>query len=499
MAFAVGIGSATAIFTVVNGVLLEPLPYPGGGQLRDDLGDQGRRRAEPGTFIAMSDPELPTPRLRRHRRFGPYGRPSRSDGARRRRARAGRPDRGQLLPAARRRPALGRLIGPEDDTPTAPRVAVLSYGFFQTRFAGDVSVIGRTLMLDGTAYTVVGVLPAEVRVTNRDVIVTLWPARQSPRMRAATRAYYGIGRLKPGVSLEQARADLQVYRERPESIRGAIRSRPGGEPRMDLSGLRDLRSTLLLLFGAAGLLLLISCANVATLLLARSVARARETAIRGPPSAHRDADSRFSYFIEGLYVSTAGAMAGILRAIASGSPRGVGRVGLHPARRRDGRRLEGPVLRAWVGVRRRALSSLAPLWQAIRTAPNDVLTEGVRASAGARHPEAFDARSSSRDRPRLHAARRERDSDRPSSNPHPRCDRVRSRRVDVPAHPAGCRPDVPAASAHQTRLVEALEVIPSVSRAGFANQLPLDGCASEAPFIPRAARRTRSVGSGASA
>ena len=146
--------------------------------------------------------------------------------------------------------------------------------------------------------------------------------------------------------------------------------------------LADLRSPLLLLFGAAGLLLLISCANVATLLLARSVARARETAIRVALGASRRRLA-FQYFIEGLYVSTAGAVAGILLSV--GLVRLVASVAaayLPPA---DEIAIDWRVLSFGLGLAflASALSSLAPLWQAIRTAPNDVLTEGVRASAGA--------------------------------------------------------------------------------------------------------------------
>jgi hypothetical protein len=123
-----------------------------------------------------------------------------------------------------------------------------------------------------------------------------------------------------------------------------------------------------------------------------------------------------------------------------------------------------------------ALSSLAPLWQAIRTAPNDVLTEGVRVGRR-RHPEALPRARRLGDRPRLHAARRERDSDRPSSKPHARRDRVRSgSRADVQLTLSDAVLSSPRRVPYQTRLVEALEAIPSVSRAGFANQIPLDGC-----------------------
>ncbi len=238
----------------------------------------------------------------------------------------------------------------------------------------------------------------------------------------------------------------------------------------------DLRSPLLLLFGAAGLLLLISCANVATLLLARSVARARETAIRVALGASRRRLA-FQYFIEGLYVSTAGAAAGILLSI--GLVRLVASVAAAYLPRADEIAIDWKVLSFGLGLAflASALSSLAPLWQAIRTAPNDVLTEGVRASAGAGIRKLSRALVVSEIALAftllavsailiVHL----RNLTRVATGFDP--DRVLTFQLTLSDAVLLSPRRVP----YQTRLVEALEAIPSVSRAGFANQIPLDGC-----------------------
>lgn len=135
------------------------------------------------------------------------------------------------------RPTLGRLIDPRDDTPASPRVAVLAFGFFSARFGNDPAVVGTTLMLDGQAYTVVGVLPPEVRIANRDVIVPIGHFVKTPMFaRENHPGLIGIGRLRPGVTLEQARADLQrvstdLQAEYPKENTG-IGS--GGAPLMEL-------------------------------------------------------------------------------------------------------------------------------------------------------------------------------------------------------------------------------------------------------------------------
>jgi putative ABC transport system permease protein len=384
VAFAVGIGSTTAIFTVVNGVLRAPLPYPDGDRF---VALFGASTTSP-TMMAMSVPELQD--YERHTttldaigwfRAGPFHFTA--------------PGEPRFVPGVAVTPALVRELGSPmlgqwfaDDSS-----AVISSGLWR-RLGGGPEVLGSLITVDERRYKITGVMPPAFQLPvagmgsrgDTDVWIPLVVALEQARNRGS-RAFFAYGRRKPGVSLEQADADARriaalIVAADPDRYRNYTAR---------VSDLRDvtfltsrawLRAPLLILLGAAGFLLLIACANVATLLLARAVVRARETAIRVALGASRR-QLALRYFAEGALVSVAGAAAGVglsaimIRQILTAASAFLPRV--------EDITIDWIVLGFSVAVAivTGVLAGLAPLWQALRTAPNAVLTDGVRASAAA--------------------------------------------------------------------------------------------------------------------
>ena len=381
VAFAVGIGAATAIFTVINGVLLRPLPYPESDRF---VALSGAKTTEPGIFMAMSVPELHDYE-QQTTSFDAFG------WFRGSLFLVTSPGEPQFVRGAAVTPALARQLGQPllgqwfaDDTS-----AVLSSALWR-RLGARRDIIGSAITLDDRRYSVSGVMAPAFRLPiaslgmgsgNNEVWIPLDPSPLNPNR--GSQQYFAYARRKPGVSLDQAQADVK----RVAAIVAATDPARYQYYTADAVGLREstadsLRSPLLILLGGAGLLLLIACANVATLLLARSVVRARETAIRVALGASRR-QLALHYFAEGALVSVAGAAAGVglsaifVRQILNAAAEFVPRVDLITI---DWKVLGFSVA---VAVATGVLAGLAPLWQAIRMAPNAVLTEGVRASAAA--------------------------------------------------------------------------------------------------------------------
>jgi predicted permease len=381
VAFAVGIGSATAIFTVVNGVLLRPLPYP---EAERFVLLSGARTTEPEILWAMSVPEL-LAYQQQTTSFDAFG------WFRRGQYQLTAPGEPQSVPGAAVTPALAQQLGAPllgqwfaDD-----RSAVLSSALWR-RLGGRRDIVGSAITLDDRVYTVSGVMPPTFQLPiaslgmgsgNTEVWI---PSDPSPRDAGrGGGGYFAYARRKPEVSLEQAQADVR----RVAAIVAATDPQRYRFYTASLVGLREwqspnLRATLQVLLGGAGLLLLIACANVATLLLARAVVRARETAIRVALGASRR-QLALRYFTEGALVSMTGAAAGVgLSAILV--PRLAAAASAY-APRTDLIAIDWKVLGFSVAtaLATGVLAGLAPLWQAMRTAPNAVLSEGVRSSAGA--------------------------------------------------------------------------------------------------------------------
>ncbi len=383
LALAVGIGASTAIYTVVNAVMLRPLPYQGSERFVALYGSNAR---DPNERASHRFPHLIEyqQRTRSFEVFGWFTRrnfnltapgvPRHVSGA------AVTPSLAHHLGVT---PMLGQWFGDESG-------AVISYGLWRD-LGSDPALVGKGLTLNGRTYTLTGVMPAAFRLpvagagggrVESDVWILLDPlGRGQERLDGS---YFCYARLKPGVTIAQAQAD--VKRVAADIAREDTSLGPAYTGRLDdlqADAVESIRPTLLLLMGAAGLLLLITCANVAGLLLTRAVARARETAVRVAIGASHWTLA-LQYFTEGLFVSVVGAAAGaaasillvrVMVAIAAEHVPRAEEIGI------DWRAL---LFTFGVACVTSVLSSLAPLWQATRTQPTEVLRDGVRVLADAR-------------------------------------------------------------------------------------------------------------------
>jgi putative ABC transport system permease protein len=324
----IGIGANSAIFSVIEGVLLKPLPYPDPDRLvavdhtapgvnipragaapflyftyRDQsrsFEDIGMWRSDAGNVTGLAEPEeVRTLDV--------------TDG---------------VLPILGVRPLVGRLFTRGDDAPGTPETAILTAGYWRTRFGADATAIGRTLVIDGEPREIIGVLPDSFRFMDRSFAVVL-PLRLDPaKVFLGNFSYSAIARLKPGITIAQANADLA------RMIPAALRRYPpfpGYTAKMfeearlapalrsmkdDLLG--DIGRVLWILMGTLAIVLLIACANVANLLLVRAEGRQQELAIRAALGAGTGRIAR-ELLVESLILGAGGGLFGL--ALAAGGLR----------------------------------------------------------------------------------------------------------------------------------------------------------------------------------
>jgi putative ABC transport system permease protein len=315
LALALGIGANTAIFSVVHGVLLEPLPYPSPERLVmliDANPSRGfdRFTSSPPNFIDWRDQSRSFAGMAAMTRANPSltgggAEPERLEGAQ---ISAG------FFETLQVPPALGRGIGAADDRPGAPPVVVLSHELWRRRFGADPRLVGRTIDLDGRPHTVVGIAPEGFQFPSRAELWIPLALEITPDMRGGH--FLGVvGRLKPGLSVERAQAELSVIAGRlakqyPDTNTGwTVSAVPVRELMVE-----DVRPALLVLMATVAVVLLIACANVANLLLARMASREREVAIRTAIGAGRGRLVR-QFLTESVLVALAGGALGLLLAL----------------------------------------------------------------------------------------------------------------------------------------------------------------------------------------
>ncbi|HEX5423146.1 MAG TPA: ABC transporter permease [Candidatus Acidoferrales bacterium] len=285
LTLALGIGANTAIFSVVNGVLLNPLPYPDPGRL---VTVYASKRLYPHGSISYPN-FLDWHRLNQCFSFFAV---SRATGYLL--TGVGKPEElnaaaitSDFFPVLGIKPVLGGNFPQRDDQIGVSHDVVISTDLWQRKFGGSPTVVGREISLDGKGYTIVGVFPGHLNLpmTYFDAVDVYTPLGQFPNRlvgnRLAGLGIHGIARLKPGVTLDQARADMaRVTGELAKTYPEADKDMGAGLTPMKETMVGRVRGFLLLLLGAVGLVLLIACVNVANLLLARGRVRAREVAVR---------------------------------------------------------------------------------------------------------------------------------------------------------------------------------------------------------------------------
>ncbi len=390
-ALALGIGATTAIFSVVDAVLLKPLPLRDAGRLlaiyeKKPVANRFRLFVAPANFRAwqsqnhtLEGMEALLPGLYANLSGGPSG-PMEPEELHAERVSAG------LFPLLGVQPMVGRAFRSEEDKPGHLSFAVLSHGLWQRRFGGDRAIAGKSIRFREQNYTVLGVMPAGFAVL--DPQVDIWvPLGSNPNdaRASAGRALTVIARMKPNVTIEQVRGELDAIGAQMETENRALDGgyRPSVFPfRDELVSLHDqkmgsTRRALLILLGAVGFLLLLTCVNVANLLLARGASRQKEIAIRMAMGATR-LRLVTQLLSESVLLALAGGAVGV--ALAFGALALTRWLGPAALPRLSEVRVDGRLLLFAVGasLATGVLFGLAPALQATAGNLNTALIEGGR-------------------------------------------------------------------------------------------------------------------------
>jgi putative ABC transport system permease protein len=379
---ALGIGANTAVFSVVDAVLLKPLPFPDSDRLVNVL-EASPSKSEPESLIAPA--RLADWNRLNHTFDGIAASYAENvtdtSGAEPERL-AGRRVSPGYFRVFGTRPLYGRTFTPDEDVAGGPASAVIGYAFWTRRYHQSPAAIGRRLIVQGAGYTIVGIMPKDFQTANIDVWI---PAQTPPflmRIREA-RFYSGVGRMKPGVSIAQAHDDLarvqrQLGEQFPQTDKGwSALVRSLKEVRVG-----DYRKTLLFVFGAVAMLLLIAVANIAGLMLTQLQQREREMAIRSSIGATRT-QILGAVMREILLMAAAGVALGCALAVWLVEAAGK----MFPTLLAPGGFQLGwrALAFAAAGVGAATLCGLLPAWQATRANLSAILAQAGRGGSGVRH------------------------------------------------------------------------------------------------------------------
>jgi putative ABC transport system permease protein len=385
LTLALGIGANTAIFSVVNAVLLRPLAYPDSGQLVS-LSERG----PDWSGGSLSYPNF-TDWKNQQSVFEKFGVCS---GGSFTLTGAGEPVRlagalmsADVFEALRTQTEIGRVFGADEDKPGAAPVAVISHALWRDRFGGDAAIVNRPINLDGKPYAILGVMPAGFEFPEK---VDLWlpvgpySADSYWQKRDNHPGLFGLARLKAGVTLEKARADLDVIAVRLEQqYPDSHKTRGAQIDRLLDDKVGNVRRALWILLGAVSFVLIIACANVGNLLLARAAAREKEMALRAALGAGRWRIMRQLLTESGL-LALLGAVVGLL--FAKGILHVVTALAGESIPRADEISLDSRVLlfSGLVAVLTGILFGLAPTWHARRVDLQGTLKETGRGTTSGR-------------------------------------------------------------------------------------------------------------------
>jgi predicted permease len=393
LTLAIGIGANTAIFSVLNGVLLKPLPYPDADRLvaiweTSHLQGLEELNASPSTYFTFRE---------EGRTFQDIG-VWRSDSVNI--TGSGEPEQidaldvtDGVLPILGTQPIRGRWFTRKDDSPGSPKTVILTYGYWQRKFGGDPSIIGRRIMVDGDASEIVGILPPSFRFMNSRAALIEPLQLDRAKVFVGQFSYQAVARLKPGATLTQANADvarmlpmmLDKFPPAPGiSVRMFQEARFGPSVRpLKTDVIGDIGKVLWVLMATIGLVLFIACANVANLMLVRAEGRQQELAIRAALGAGWPRIAR-ELLLESVALGVAGGALGIglayaaLKVLVATGPANLPRL--------EAISIDGPVLLFTLAISLVAglLFGLIPVFKYAGPRLNATLRQGGRNSSDGR-------------------------------------------------------------------------------------------------------------------